>query len=87
MSRTSNLFCSLHKSLSQEANLRDQFNNTLENIEGQLKQRDSVVDLAQKENNQLLAQLNQVIAEKEQLQDDLDKAKRAQKEAASNCEK
>ena len=36
---------SLHNSLSQEAKLRDDFNNTLENIETQVKQRDSVIDV------------------------------------------
>ena len=36
---------SLHNSLSQEAKLRDDFNNTLENIETQVKQRDNVIDV------------------------------------------
>ena len=36
---------SLHNSLSQEVKLRDDFNNTLENIETQVKQRDNVIDV------------------------------------------
>jgi len=47
--------CSLHKSLSQEANLRDQFHNTLETYQSHIKNRDSVMDQAYKENKQLAA--------------------------------
>ncbi len=78
---------SLHKSLSQEANLRDQFNNTLENIEGELKERDDTINLAQKENNKLLAQMKALIADKQQLREDVDKAQGAHKEAQANCDK
>ncbi|KAK2159362.1 hypothetical protein LSH36_154g05034 [Paralvinella palmiformis] len=61
----------IYYSLSQEANLRDQFHNTLETYQDQIKNRDSVMDQAYKENNQLLAQLKAALADKAQLEMEL----------------
>jgi septal ring factor EnvC (AmiA/AmiB activator) len=81
------LFDSLHKSLSQEANLRDQFNNTLENITVQLKERDGNIELAQKENNILLAQLKAITMEKNDLAQQLGKMQLSKQEADATIEK
>ncbi|XP_071504986.1 uncharacterized protein [Diadema antillarum] len=51
------MYYSLHKSLSQEASLRDQFNNTLGTIEDQVKARDEVLAQTQLNNSQLAAQV------------------------------
>ena len=75
---------SLHKSLSQEKNLRDQFNNTLGDIEEQLKERDGLVDRAQMDNNKLLAQLKAVHDEKQKMAMELEKARQGQREAEDN---
>ena len=77
----------MHKSLSQEANLRDQFNNTLDNIEGELRQRDDTLNMAQKENNRLLAQLKSAVADKQRMADDLSKAQASQRESEREVEK
>lgn len=62
-------FClaSLHKSLSQESQLRDQFNDSLVTIEGQVKSRDQVLAKTQKDNSQLVSQLNAVANERNSL--------------------
>ena len=78
---------SLHKSLSQETNLRNQFSDTLDNMEGELKQRDNMVDIAQRENSRLAAQIQSLVAEKKYIAEDLLKSQHAQKEALANQEK
>ncbi len=50
---------SLHKSLSQEADLRDQFNNTLGTFEEEAQVRSQALVQVQKTNSQLNAQLKQ----------------------------
>ena len=72
-------FFSLHKSLSQEANLRDQFHNTLENYEGQIKHRDSIMDQAHKDNNQLVSQLKSALNDKAQMEAQVTKAQNSQR--------
>ncbi|CAH1792688.1 unnamed protein product, partial [Owenia fusiformis] len=81
------IFYSLHKSLSQEKNLRDQFNNSLENFEQQLQERDSYVMVAQKENNTLIANYKGVLQEKDQLQMELQKSHAALSVATQEKEK
>ncbi|XP_074648626.1 uncharacterized protein LOC141904065 isoform X2 [Tubulanus polymorphus] len=70
------VYYSLNKSLSQDANRRDQYNNTIEG----LKMR------AQKENNGLLAQLKSVTSEKNELAEDLAKAQMLKEEAEAKKE-
>ena len=80
-------FCSLHKSLSQEKNLRDQFNNTLAHVEGQLHNRDQTLDVAQKQNNQLLSQLKHAQADSKESKMQQMKALNFQREAEQNAHK
>ncbi|XP_033108959.1 mirror-image polydactyly gene 1 protein-like, partial [Anneissia japonica] len=65
------MYYSLHKSLSQEANLRDKFNNTLGNIEEQVKARDEVLVKAQKDKNHLASQLKISMDERNQVAGEL----------------
>ncbi|XP_033636481.1 mirror-image polydactyly gene 1 protein-like [Asterias rubens] len=53
------VFYSLHKSLSQEADLRDQFNNTIGSFEEEAQVRSHALGQMQKTNSQLNAQLKQ----------------------------
>ncbi|XP_070576611.1 mirror-image polydactyly gene 1 protein-like [Ptychodera flava] len=62
--QTLSVYYSLHKSLSQEQNLRDQFNNTLGSFEDQIKVRDEYLMKTQKDRNDLVGQLQQAVAEK-----------------------
>ena len=66
---------SLHKSLSAEESIKQQANNTLVSYENQLKQSTNEVEVVQKENNRLVAQLRTVTIEKKQLAEALEIAK------------
>ena len=67
--------------------MRDQFNNTLENIERQMKHRPGSMDEASKDNNILLAQLKSLTMEKNYLAEELSKSQLARQEAESNNDK
>uniref|UniRef100_A0ABK0LNC9 Mirror-image polydactyly 1 n=1 Tax=Rattus norvegicus TaxID=10116 RepID=A0ABK0LNC9_RAT len=53
----------LHKSLSQEETLKDQFNHALSIYEDALKNRESVVSITQQQNEELATQLQQALTE------------------------
>ena len=78
---------SLHKSLSQEEHLRDEFNATLEAAEGELRQREAAVDQARRVNAQLTQQLKASVAAKMKMADEVAKAVQAQKGAEANNER
>ncbi|XP_021057627.1 mirror-image polydactyly gene 1 protein isoform X2 [Mus pahari] len=61
--QTLRVYYSLHKSLSQEENLKDQFNHALSTYEEALKNRESVVSLTQQQNEELATQLQQALTE------------------------
>ncbi|EHB03875.1 Mirror-image polydactyly gene 1 protein [Heterocephalus glaber] len=54
----------LHKSLSQEENLKDQFNHTLSTYEEALKNRENIVSITQQQNEELATQLQQALTER-----------------------
>ncbi|KAL5008142.1 hypothetical protein ScPMuIL_013723 [Solemya velum] len=81
------IYYSLHKSLSQETILRGTVNNTLDNYESKLKEYDGEVEMTQKENNRLVAQLRTVIGEKAQLTEQLNKAQAAVDSSKTQNEK
>ncbi|XP_037690777.1 mirror-image polydactyly gene 1 protein isoform X2 [Choloepus didactylus] len=62
--QTLRVYYSLHKSLSQEENLKDQFNHTLNTYEEALKNRENIVSLTQQQNEELTTQLQQALAER-----------------------
>ncbi|XP_076983032.1 mirror-image polydactyly gene 1 protein isoform X3 [Tamandua tetradactyla] len=62
--QTLRVYYSLHKSLSQEENLKDQFNHTLNTYEEALKNRENIVSLTQQQNEELAIQLQQALTER-----------------------
>lgn len=61
--QTLRVYYSLHKSLSQEENLKDQFNHALSTYEEALKNRESVVSITQQQNEELATQLEQALTQ------------------------
>ncbi|KAL1790362.1 mirror-image polydactyly protein 1 protein isoform X1 [Sigmodon hispidus] len=61
--QTLRVYYSLHKSLSQEESLKDQFNHALSIYEEALKNRESVVSITQQQNEELAAQLEQALTQ------------------------
>ena len=59
-------FCpfSLHKSLSQEQGLRDQFNSTMDNFEEKLRATEGELQQAQRNYEDAVAKANALIREK-----------------------
>ncbi|XP_051002412.1 mirror-image polydactyly gene 1 protein [Acomys russatus] len=61
--QTLRVYYSLHKSLSQEENLKDQFNRALSTYEEALRNRESMVSITQQQNEELATQLQQALTE------------------------
>ncbi|XP_077864735.1 mirror-image polydactyly gene 1 protein-like isoform X2 [Saccoglossus kowalevskii] len=85
--QTLSVYYSLHKSLSQEQSLRDQFNNTLGSFEDEIKVRDEFLVKSQKDQNDLAAHLQQALAERNALMTQYQQSLQSQKEAAGKTEK
>ncbi|XP_077991697.1 uncharacterized protein LOC144445925 [Glandiceps talaboti] len=85
--QTLSVYYSLHKSLSQEQNLRDQFNNTLGSFEDEIKVRDEYLVKSQKDKNELTSHLQQAMAERNTMAMQYQQALHAQKEAGEKSEK
>lgn len=66
--QTLRVYYSLHKSLSQEENLKDQFNHALSTYEEALKNRESVVSITQQQNEELATQLEQALTQQASLE-------------------
>lgn len=80
-------FLSLHKSLSQEENLKDQFNHTLSTYEEALKNREDIVSITQQQNEELAAQLQQALADRANLESELRLAAEASQAARDKVQK
>ena len=78
---------SLHKSLSQEEHLRDEFNATLEAAESELRQREAAVEQQRRVNAQLTQQLKASVAAKMKMAEEVAKAVQAQKAVEANNER
>ncbi|KAK3751841.1 hypothetical protein QZH41_001035 [Actinostola sp. cb2023] len=76
---TIRVYYSLHRSLTQEQNLRDQFNSTMDNFEGRLRSRESELVLAQRSYDDLVAKLRSVSSERNTLASQL-------QETNKNCQ-
>lgn len=61
--QTLRVYYSLHKSLSQEENLKDQFNHALSTYEEALQNRESLVSITQQHNEELATQLEQALTQ------------------------
>lgn len=80
-------FLSLHKSLSQEENLKDQFNHTLTTYEEALKNRENIVSITQQQNEELAAQLQHALADRANLESELRLAVEASRAADDKVQK
>ncbi|XP_012513405.1 PREDICTED: mirror-image polydactyly gene 1 protein [Propithecus coquereli] len=77
----------LHKSLSQEENLKDQFNHTLSTYEEALKNRESIVSITQQQNEELATQLQQALTERANMELQLQHAVEASQVASEKVQK
>ncbi|XP_036308171.1 mirror-image polydactyly gene 1 protein isoform X1 [Pipistrellus kuhlii] len=85
--QTLRVYYSLHKSLSQEENLKDQFNHTLTTYEEALKNRENIVSITQQQNEELAAQLQQALADRASLESELRLAGEASQAAQDKVQK
>ncbi|XP_044788693.1 mirror-image polydactyly gene 1 protein isoform X6 [Bubalus bubalis] len=79
--QTLRVYYSLHKSLSQEENLKDQFNLTLSTYEEALKNRENIVSITQQQNEELATQLQQALTDRANMELELQHAVEASRTA------
>lgn len=85
--QTLRVYYSLHKSLSQEENLKDQFNHALSTYEEALKNRENIVSITQQQNEELAAQLQQTLTEQANMELQLQRAVEASQVANEKAQK
>ncbi|XP_069882976.1 mirror-image polydactyly gene 1 protein isoform X3 [Dipodomys merriami] len=85
--QTLRVYYSLHKSLSQEENLKDQFNHTLSTYEEALKNQENIVLITQQQNEELATQLQQAQAEQANVKLQLQRAIEASHVASEKVQK
>ncbi|XP_004376554.1 mirror-image polydactyly gene 1 protein [Trichechus manatus latirostris] len=85
--QTLRIYYSLHKSLSQEENLKDQFNHTLNTYEEALKNRENIVSITQQQNEELATQLQQALTERANMELQLQHAIEASQVANEKVQK
>lgn len=85
--QTLRVYYSLHKSLSQEETLKDQFNHALSVYEDALKNRESVVSITQQQNEELATQLQQALTEHANMELQLQCAVDASRAASEKVQK
>ncbi|XP_045144057.1 mirror-image polydactyly gene 1 protein isoform X2 [Echinops telfairi] len=87
--QTLRVYYSLHKSLSQEENLKDQFNHTLSTYEEALRNREDIVSITQQQNEALATQLQEAAAQQAtlelQLQQAVEATRRATDKVQTSC--
>ena len=81
------LVCSLHRSLSQEQGLRDQFNQTMDSFEERLRQRDGEIQVAQRSYDDVVAKLKAVTQERTILSNQLQEAVKSQRQEKEKTDK
>ncbi|XP_074146804.1 mirror-image polydactyly gene 1 protein-like [Sminthopsis crassicaudata] len=85
--QTLQIYYSLHKSLSQEESLKDQFNCTLSTYEDALKNREDIVSITHQQNEELAIQLQQALTERTNMELKLQQALAASQEASEKVQK
>ena len=81
-------FCvSLHRSLSQEQTLRDQFNATMDTFESKLRERENELALAENNTKELVARLQTLSREKEVLSSQLTESLSGQRKEKERADK
>lgn len=78
---------SLHRSLSQEQTLRDQFNATMDTFESKLHERENELAHAENNSKELSAKLQVLTREKEALCSQLTEALNAQRREKERADK
>ncbi|XP_053131032.1 mirror-image polydactyly gene 1 protein isoform X6 [Hemicordylus capensis] len=84
---TLRVYYSLHQSLSQEVNLKDQFNSTLMTYEKALKNREEIVSMLLLQNEELVAQLQQAVEERANMELKFQQALETSQEASEKLQK
>lgn len=85
--QTLRVYYSLHKSLSQEESLKDQFNHTLSTYEEALKNRENIVSITQQQNDELSIQLQQALTDRANMELELQHAVEASRAANDKVQK
>ncbi|XP_066487616.1 mirror-image polydactyly gene 1 protein isoform X2 [Tiliqua scincoides] len=85
--QTLRVYYSLHQSLSQEVNLKEQFNSTLMTYEKALKNREEIVSLLLLQNEELSAQVQQAGEERANRELKLQQALETSQEASEKLQK
>eukprot|EP00069_Balaena_mysticetus_P002042 bmy_03854T0 len=85
--QTLRVYYSLHKSLSQEENLKDQFNHTLSTYEEALKNRENIVSITQQQNDELATQLQQALTDRANMELELQHTIEASRAANDKVQK
>uniref|UniRef100_A0A8D0PM58 Mirror-image polydactyly 1 n=1 Tax=Sus scrofa TaxID=9823 RepID=A0A8D0PM58_PIG len=85
--QTLRVYYSLHKSLSQEESLKDQFNHTLNTYEEALKNRENIVSITQQQNDELSIQLQQALTDRANMELELQHAVEASRAANDKVQK
>ncbi|XP_039207740.1 mirror-image polydactyly gene 1 protein isoform X2 [Crotalus tigris] len=85
--QTLRIYYSLHQALSQEANLKNQFNSTLITYEKALKNKDDIVSMLLLQNEELVTQLQQMAAEKTSIELKFQQASDALQETTEKLQK
>ncbi|XP_053528503.1 mirror-image polydactyly gene 1 protein isoform X4 [Artibeus jamaicensis] len=85
--QTLRIYYSLHKSLSREENLKDQFNHTLSTYEEALKNRENIVSITQQQNEELATQLQQALADRANMELELRRTVEASQAANDRVQK
>ncbi|XP_057162406.1 mirror-image polydactyly gene 1 protein isoform X3 [Ursus arctos] len=85
--QTLRVYYSLHKSLSQEENLKDQFNHTLSTYEAALRNRENIVAITQQQHEELATQLQQALADRANMELELRHAMEASRAANDKVQK
>ena len=77
----------MHRSLSQEQTLRDQFNATMDTFESKLHERENELELAQNNTRELVERVQALSKEKEALTTQLAEALNGQRREKDRAEK
>ena len=80
-------FFSLHRSLSQEQTLRDQFNATMDTFESKLLESENELALAQNNTKELVSRVQALSREKEVLSSQLNEAVSGQRNEKERADK
>ncbi|XP_019374411.1 PREDICTED: mirror-image polydactyly gene 1 protein isoform X2 [Gavialis gangeticus] len=85
--QTLRVYYSLHKSLSQEVSLKDQFNCTLSTYEDALKSREDIVSTTYRQNQELATKLQKALTDRKDMELKLQGALEASEEANKKIQK